>query len=121
MPLDGKTRRKLRALGHHLVPVVIIGQSGVTDAILAAVDQALYDHELIKIKVGEGPADRHEASEALAKATRAEVAQVLGRTILLFKARDENSKFDLKQPDARAKVKKPAAGKFKSKRRSSQR
>lgn len=123
MPLDGKSRRKLRALGHHLEPIVIIGQSGVTDAIMAAVDQALYDHELIKLKVNEGPADRHDAAEQLAKATRSEIAQVLGRTVLLFKARDEDSKFDLKQPDAKARVKKTSTpGKkkkpaFKPKRR----
>lgn len=104
MALDGKTRRKLRALGHHLEPIVIIGQQGVTDAIIGAVDQALCDHELIKVKVNEGPAQRHEASEALAKATGSEVAQVLGRTILLFKQRDEDSKFDLRQPDAKAKT-----------------
>lgn len=105
MALDGKSRRKLRALGHHLDPVVIIGQGGVSDAVTAAVEQALYDHELIKIKVNEGPADRHEAAEALANTTGAEIAQVLGRTVLLFKQRDEDSKFDLRQPDGRAKAK----------------
>lgn len=104
MPLDGKSRRKLRALGHHLVPIVIIGQQGVTDAIIAAVDQALYDHELIKLKVNEGPADRHEAAEQLAKALGAQVAQVLGRTVLLYKQREQDSKFDLRQPDAKAKA-----------------
>ncbi|MFL5321705.1 MAG: ribosome assembly RNA-binding protein YhbY [Myxococcaceae bacterium] len=105
MALDGKSRRKLRALGHHLEPVVIIGHSGVTESIVAAVEQALYDHELIKLKVNEGPADRHDAADELAKATGAEIAQVLGRTILLFKQRDENTKFDLKQKDAKAKEK----------------
>ncbi len=114
VPLDGKTRRKLRALGHHLDPVVIIGHQGVTDGIVAAVDQALHDHELVKVKVNEGPAERHEAADALAAQTGSEVAQVLGRVILLFRQRPEASQFDLAQPDARAKAtpaaKKPAAG-----------
>ena len=113
MALDGKTRRKLRALGHHLDPVVIIGHQGVTDGIVAAVEQALHDHELVKVKVNEGPAERHEAADALASQTGSEVAQVLGRVILLFRQRPEDSKFDLAQPDARAKApsakKKPAA------------
>ena len=113
MPLDGRTRRKLRALGHHLDPVVIIGHQGVTDGIVAAVDQALHDHELVKVKVNEGPAERHEAADALAAQTTSEVAQVLGRVILLFRQRPEDSRFDLSQPDARAKApserKKPAA------------
>ena len=104
MPLDGKSRRKLRALGHHLDPVVLIGHQGVTDAIVAAVDQALHDHELVKVKINEGPADRHEAAEALAAQTTSEVAQVLGKTLLLFRQRPEDSQFDFAQPDARAKA-----------------
>lgn len=91
--LSGKQRRKLRALGHHLEVVVLVGQQGVTPGVLAAVEQALFDHELIKVKVPEG-AGRHELAEQLARETGAEVAQVLGRTALLFKKRDEDSKFD---------------------------
>jgi RNA-binding protein len=94
MALNGKQRRKLRALGHHLEPVVQVGQQGVTGGVIAATDQALKDHELIKVKVGEGPEDRHEAAERLAEATGSEVAQVLGRTVLLFRKREEDSKFD---------------------------
>jgi RNA-binding protein len=94
LPLTGKQRRALRALGHHLEPVVLVGQNGVTDAVVAAVDQALHDHELIKVKVHEGPEDRKEAAQRLAEATGAELAQLLGRTALLFKKRDENSKFE---------------------------
>ncbi|MBF5045092.1 ribosome assembly RNA-binding protein YhbY [Aggregicoccus sp. 17bor-14] len=94
MPLTGKQRRALRALGHHLDPVVLVGQNGVTDAVVAAVDQALHDHELIKVKVNEGPEDRKEAAQRLAEATGAELAQLLGRTALLFKKRDEDSKFE---------------------------
>jgi RNA-binding protein len=113
VPLDGRTRRKLRALGHHLDPVVIIGHQGVTEGIVAAVDQALHDHELVKVKVNEGPAERHEAADALASQTGSEVAQVLGRVILLFRQRPEASQFDLAQPDARAKP--GAAAKAKAK------
>ncbi len=94
MPLNGKQRRSLRALGHHLEPVVIVGQSGVTEGIIAAVEQALYDHELIKIKINEGPETRQEAAQRLAEATGAELAQLLGRTALLFKKRAEDSEFD---------------------------
>jgi RNA-binding protein len=94
LPLTGKQRRALRALGHHLEPVVLVGQHGVTDAVVAAVDQALHDHELIKVKIHEGPEDRKEAAQRLAEATGAELAQLLGRVALLFKKRDEDSKFE---------------------------
>lgn len=94
MALNGKQRRKLRAMGHHLEPVVMIGAAGVTDGVVGATVQALEDHELIKVKVAEGPEDRHEAAEHLATETGAEIAQVLGRTVLLFKKRKEKSKFN---------------------------
>jgi RNA-binding protein len=94
LPLNGKQRRALRALGHHLEPVVLVGQHGVTDAVVAAVDQALHDHELIKVKIHEGPEDRKEAAQRLAEATGSELAQLLGRVALLFKKRDEDSKFE---------------------------
>lgn len=92
MALTGKQRRKLRALGHHLEPVVIIGQGGVTEGVVGAVAQALEDHELIKIKFGEGPEDRHEGADKLAAQTGADVAQVLGKTALLYKPRKEKPK-----------------------------
>ncbi len=93
--LTGKQNRKLRALGHHLSPVVQIGQAGVTDAVVKATLQALEDHELIKVKILDGPADRHEASEQLAQQTGAHLAQLLGRTALLYKKRKKNSKISV--------------------------
>lgn len=94
MPLTGKQRRKLRALGHHLQPVVMVGQEGVTPGVVGATSQALADHELIKVKIGEGPEDRHDAAQKLAAETGSEIAQILGRTLLLFKKREEDSKFE---------------------------
>ncbi len=94
MPLTGKQRRALRAKGHHLEPVVIVGQSGVTASILGALSQALHDHELIKVKINEGPETRHEAAQHMAEGTGAELVQLLGRTTLLFKKREEDSNFD---------------------------
>ena len=92
MPLTGKQRRTLRALGHHLTAVVFVGQNGVTPALVAATEQALVDHELVKVKVGDAPDDRHDVAVALSAATGSEVAQVLGKTVLLFRKRPKNSK-----------------------------
>ncbi|HET9627183.1 MAG TPA: ribosome assembly RNA-binding protein YhbY [Kofleriaceae bacterium] len=85
--LSGKQRRYLRGLGHELKVVVQIGKNGIDDGLVAAVDQALEDHELIKLKIGEGAElDRHEAADAIARKTHSEVAQVLGYTVLLYRA-----------------------------------
>ena len=52
MPLTGKQRQHLRALAHHLEPVVQIGHEGPTEAVLAQINEALEAHELIKVKIG---------------------------------------------------------------------
>jgi RNA-binding protein len=89
--LTGKQRRHLRALGHHLSPVLQIGHEGVTDALVAHANAQLETHELIKVKVGESsPLPRHEAAEQLASATGSSLAQVLGRTFLLYKPRPDH-------------------------------
>ncbi len=86
MSLTGKQRRHLRALGHELRPLVQIGKGGIDEGLIKAVEQALVDHELVKIKLGEhADVDRHEAAVELAAKTRSEVAQVLGHTLLLYR------------------------------------
>jgi RNA-binding protein len=94
--LSGRQRRYLRSLGHELRPVVQIGRDGLDDGLVAAVDQALTDHELIKVKLGEAAnLDRHDAAADLAARTRSEVAQVLGNTVLLYRADPDEPEIEL--------------------------
>jgi RNA-binding protein len=94
--VTGKQRRHLRGLGHGLDPVVQLGKGGLDDGVVSAVDAALTQHELIKIKLGsETPEDRHEVAEQLAERTRSSVAQVLGRTILLYRRHPKEPKIVL--------------------------
>ncbi len=94
MALTGKQKAQLRALGHHLNAVVMVGGEGVTEGVIAATAQALEDHELIKVKIAEEDRDGRAASiEKLVNGTNAEVAQTLGRTVLLFKKRKKKTKF----------------------------
>lgn len=89
--LNGRQRRYLRALGHHLHAVVQIGHEGITDPVVRQANEQLDAHELIKVKVSDNaPENRHDAAEALAGRCGAHVAQVLGRTALLYRARKEN-------------------------------
>ncbi len=86
MPLTGAAARQLRALAHHLDPVVQVGKGGVTRAVVAQVAGALLDHELIKVKIGtEAPTDRKIAAGQLASQTASDVVQVIGRTVILYK------------------------------------
>ena len=96
MSLSGRQRRFLRGIGHHQDAVVQVGKEGVTDSLVAALDSALTTHELVKVKIGQGaPVERHGAAEELARRTTSEVAQVLGNTVLLYRAHPDEPKIDL--------------------------
>jgi RNA-binding protein len=92
-PLTGKQRRSLRALGHHLSVVVQVGQEGVTDGVISALDEALERHELVKVQIADEREGRAAAAERLASETSSQVAQQLGRTVLFFRKREKKSKF----------------------------
>lgn len=84
--LTGKQRRHLRALAHHLDPIVQLGKQGLTSGAERAIDEALEHHELVKIKLlTECPESRDELAEKLSPRVSAAIAQTLGRTILLYR------------------------------------
>jgi RNA-binding protein len=86
MPLSGKQRSHLRGLGHHLDPVLQVGKEGLSEGLVAAARIAIHDHELIKIRLGEGAGGETGAlARELAGQLGAEVAGALGRTALLYK------------------------------------
>lgn len=88
--LTGKQKRFLRGLGHALQPIIMIGKGEISTALINEAIGALDSHELIKVKMLEScPLDRHEAAEQLAAGCQADIAQVLGRTFLLYKRADE--------------------------------
>jgi RNA-binding protein len=88
--LTGAQRRYLRALGQRLTVTLQVGHDGVSNAVVQQADALLEARELVKIRVGDNaPEDRHVTAEALAARTRAHVAQVIGRTALLYRRRAE--------------------------------
>ena len=89
-------RRLLRASGHALQAVVQIGKGGTNEAVIAQVAQALLDHELIKVKLGqECPETRFQVAERLVgEGSGVNVVQILGRTILLYKRHPKQPRFE---------------------------
>jgi RNA-binding protein len=86
--VTGKQRRYLRALGQRLAATLHVGHEGVSDAVVQQADALLEAHELIKVRVGDNaPEDRHATAEDLARRTHSDLAQVLGRTVLLYRRR----------------------------------
>lgn len=95
-PLPTRATRHLKALGHHLDPVVQIGKEGITPAVVAATKEQLLAHELIKVRISaDAPIDRKDAGAELAKQAGASLAQTLGRTVLLYKRHPHEPKIDL--------------------------
>src|SRR5215208_141721 len=92
-------RRALRAAGHRLHPIVQVGKEGVTDPVLRQLGEALDHHELVKVKVGtESPEDRFEVADALGDRAGAQVAQILGRTVLVYRRHPETPRFEAAPP-----------------------
>lgn len=107
--LTGAQRRTLRGLGHHLRALVQIGKDGVTPGLIMATADVLEDHELIKISVNsEAPLNRKEAPQLLATAVGAHVAQVIGRTALLYRRRFDEP--DIELPGVVMEAPRPAGG-----------
>ncbi len=92
--LSGRHRKQLRGLAHPMRPVVHVGQGGVTDPIVRAVDRALLDHELIKVRLLE-PEDKRAMAELLADGARAALCGLVGHTVILYRPHPEKPKIKL--------------------------
>jgi RNA-binding protein len=85
--LTSKQRAHLRSLAHHLKPILQVGADGVSEAFLRSLGEAFNTRELLKVKVLEGaPEDPRATAEAIAAGMpRVDVAQTIGRTIVLYR------------------------------------
>lgn len=90
--LSQDQRRALKAKAHHLNPVVIIGQKGLTDNVFAEIDLALFDHELIKIKSNQGDKLTAE-SQALDIQTKLNAAFIarIGKVLIFYRRSNKKS------------------------------
>ena len=92
MHLTEKQRRHLRGLAHDLKPVVMVGDSGLTDGVVRETERALHDHELIKIKVRAADRDTRDALIAdLATRTTSELVNRIGHVAVLYRKRPDKT------------------------------
>jgi RNA-binding protein len=78
-------KKQLKSDAHSLNPVVMLGQHGLTDAVLAEIELALDYHELIKIKIRAERDERKLISEKICKQTNAELIQSIGACIVIYR------------------------------------
>ncbi len=84
--MKGKERAELRAEAHHLEPLVHVGVAGATDAVLQTIDDVLRTHELVKVAIGRHAGlEPREVANGMADALGAEVIQVIGRKVTLYR------------------------------------
>ena len=83
--LNGKQKKHLRSLGHHLEPVVYVGKEGISENVERSVADALKARELIKIKLGQNcEVPKKEAAQQLAEVSGAALVQLIGKMVLLY-------------------------------------
>lgn len=97
--LTGKQRRYLAAEAHHLEPVVMIGQKGISPSLLKMVDQALNDHELIKCKFQDFKETKKELSHQIAKETQSHMIRLIGNVLILYRQQSDTEKRHIILPE----------------------
>ena len=94
MALSQDQKKRFRKIAHHLKPVVMIAENGLSENVIAETERALEDHELIKVRVN--VLDREEKKAlvvALCQATQAIQVQMIGKIAVLYRpARKQNHK-----------------------------
>ena len=94
--LTGKQKRFLRSLAHHLTPIFQVGKGGVNDNMIKQIADALEARELIKVSVLKNCEEEKEVvAEQLAEGAGAEVVQLIGHTIVLYKESREHKQIVL--------------------------
>ncbi|GIQ69736.1 ribosome assembly RNA-binding protein YhbY [Xylanibacillus composti] len=94
--LTGKQKRYLRALAHHLDPIFQVGKGGVNDHLIRHVQEAIEKRELMKISVLPNcMEERHEVAAEIAEKAGAELVQVIGKVIVLYKESKDHKQIDL--------------------------
>ena len=90
MPLTNKQNKYLRGLSHDLKPVVMIGNSGVTEGVLNELETCLAHHELIKIRIsGVDWDERQQMAKNLCKKSSSELVNSIGHIAILYRRAKE--------------------------------
>ncbi len=96
MKITEKQRRYLRGLAHPLKPVILVGNGGVSDAVIAETQRALDDHELIKVRMTGAEREARDAALGnLAKVTQRALVGRIGHVATLYRRRPDLSKIVL--------------------------
>ncbi len=98
--LMGSDRRYLRSIAHHLQPVVHIGKTGVSANVLAEIDRALEQHELIKVRFLDFKEEKKTLAETIAVDTGSEVVGMVGHISMFYRQNPDPERRHIEIPSA---------------------
>ena len=94
--LTSKQKQYLRGLAHHLKPVIMVGEKGLTEAVCEETRRTLDHHELIKVKIaGSDRVQRQSDAAELCNRTGAQTVQIMGRIATLYLRNPEKARIKL--------------------------
>ena len=86
MLLTSKQKRHLRGLAHNLKPVVMIGNSGVTEGVITELNERIAQHELLKVRIsGQDRSAKLKMAEDLCKQTNSQLVTTIGHIAVLYR------------------------------------
>lgn len=87
--MDSTDKKRLRAEAHSHKPVIMIGQAGLSPAVLAEIEIALDCHELLKVRIRAERENRKTIGDEIVAATGAELIQMIGQIAVLYRPNPE--------------------------------
>lgn len=94
--LTGKQKSYLRSEAHHLKPIFQVGKLGVNENLIEQITDVLEKRELIKVSILQNcEMDKHDVAEAFENDADAEIVQIIGNTIVLYKESTEDKQIKL--------------------------
>ncbi|MDH4109486.1 MAG: ribosome assembly RNA-binding protein YhbY [Gammaproteobacteria bacterium] len=94
--LTESQKKFLRGMGHQLKPVVMVGDAGLSDAVLKEFDQTIRHHELVKVRIRAG--DRQARDDIISELCRqgdAELVTRIGNVALIYRRNEDEPKLPL--------------------------
>lgn len=95
LALTSRQKKFLKGLAHDLPALIQVGKEGLSDKLIEATDQELLRRELVKVKLGKNSGlEKDTAGITLAEATQSSLVQIIGKTLILFRANPKRKKED---------------------------
>jgi len=91
IPLTNAQIRALKAQAQRLKAILKIGKDGLSPEFIAALDEALKHHELLKVKFDDHKEQKHELAPQLAEKTGSHLVTRVGNVVVLYRPKPQDS------------------------------